>query len=137
MKLAYCPVCRDVFKLTNDVRGCSCGKCSGRIQDKKEGPITKRIAHIQGPVKVIGIDDSVLRAALEDQPIFGEGLEFKAFLLPKSCGSIYKIKTDPESKFTHGSHRQATGRLKRSPYERTPAPQTTVTTTEVDNGPPA
>jgi DNA-directed RNA polymerase subunit RPC12/RpoP len=39
MKLIFCPVCQDVFKLIDTVRYCRCGNCSGRYIDKLKAEV--------------------------------------------------------------------------------------------------
>ena len=33
MKLIFCDVCWDIFKLAKDVRTCACGKCTGKYNE--------------------------------------------------------------------------------------------------------
>ena len=41
MKLAYCPKCKDLFKLTRAaMRNCKCGRVKGRYLNKREAVIS-------------------------------------------------------------------------------------------------
>lgn len=84
MKLAFCPICKDIFKLTGDVRSCQCGKSSGVLKNRTE-------AHVNGPLKMLGINDKSLYEALAAQPTKGAGKEFSAFVLPKVNKSTVRI----------------------------------------------
>jgi hypothetical protein len=88
MKLAYCLKCYDVFKLITDVRSCRCGESSGVLKQDK---IT---VQVNGPLKVLGIEESSFYKAINNQPYKGSGVEFKAFVLPKVNKSVIKIKTN-------------------------------------------
>jgi len=97
MKLAYCPICFDIFKLIKDVRSCSCGMSSGLIKTRNGF----RVAQINGPVKLIGIKDPSFFEAVHNQPYKGPGKEFVAFVMPKVHKAVYKIKAVHQ--FTIGS----------------------------------
>ena len=85
MKLAYCLKCYDVFKLIKNVRACKCGESSGVLK-----PDLKTV-QINGPLKVLGVDDSSFYSAINNQPDSGKGLEFKAFVLPKENRAVITI----------------------------------------------
>ena len=36
MKLIFCPVCNDVFKLAQNIRTCKCGKCRAKYIDNSK-----------------------------------------------------------------------------------------------------
>jgi hypothetical protein len=96
MKLGFCPACKDIFKFTFDVRACSCGKCSGVMKDKE-------LVQINGPVKVLGINDKTLYEAIAAQPVQGPGKEFVAFVHPKLSKGVHKIAPPKQTKPIGGS----------------------------------
>ena len=57
MKLLFCPACSDVFKLTYDLRCCSCGKVRGRYTDDT-------FAEVNGEGYSLAIGNGSLLAAL-------------------------------------------------------------------------
>jgi hypothetical protein len=123
MKLGYCPACKDIIKLTPNVRECSCGKISGFTKEIQSEGVLIQLATITGPMKVIGINDKSFYEAIEAQSGKksgrGSGSEFIAFILPRINKSVIKIKKDPAAPpvWTHGSYEQFERRAKqRSPY---------------------
>ena len=88
MKLGYCISCKDMFKLTKNVRGCSCGKCSGRLRGHE-------FAIVLGPIKVIGINEGSFQYAIDNQPNKGPGKEFVAYVLPHINKNVQKITISP------------------------------------------
>jgi len=87
MKLGICDSCLDVFKIIQEnVRSCRCGKSSATLKEDK------RTVQVNGPIKVIGIDDATLFEAMKKQPVKGLGKEFKSFVLPKFNKSVIVIK---------------------------------------------
>lgn len=91
MKLGFCLACKDIFKLVFNVRECHCGKSSGVLKGRE-------LAKINGPIKILGINDKSLYEALEAQPSRGSGKDFIAFVLPKINKSVEKISRSNEAK---------------------------------------
>jgi hypothetical protein len=89
MKVAYCPKCKDLFKLIFDVRSCRCGESSGVLMQDKMS------VQINGPTKVIGIEDRSFFEAVNKQPKSGSGKDFKAFVLPIENKSVRAIIPNP------------------------------------------
>lgn len=89
MKLLFCKNCQDVVKLLPEPRKCKCGKCEGIV--KHEEGLDK--AYYSGEEAVpLGFANSSLRTAIINQPNFGNGKEFTAFVIPKDCYTFKKIK---------------------------------------------
>lgn len=85
MKLIFCKLCQDVFKLsTSEVRECSCGKCSGKYTDELN-------AWYKGDNAVpLGFANSTLGMAVANQPLEGWGKRFEAFVIPIKCLTFKK-----------------------------------------------
>ncbi len=84
IKLIYCPKCHDVVRLFFEVRTCKCGSCSGRyLEDGLKAEISKDAVPL-------GFDNySFMGAICNRRDIdFGSGERFKAFIIPRICGSI-------------------------------------------------
>lgn len=92
MKLIFCDICDDVFKLTKDIRYCQCKRCSGRYIDDINAEYTNGIP--------IGFDNFSLGAAVQAQPIAGLGKKFEAFVIPKNVKTMTKINSDDWSSRT-------------------------------------
>ena len=84
MKLLFCTKCQDMIKMTINLRGCTCGASSGYIKADKVTAV------INGPMKVVGINDKTFYEAVNHQPRQGYGKEFTAFILPHENKSIIK-----------------------------------------------
>lgn len=84
MKLILCPECHDVFKLDYKPRECKCGACKGHYY---EDGLT---AEYSGPAIPLGFANSSLADAIKKQPKRGQGKEFIAFVIPKSCPTFRK-----------------------------------------------
>jgi hypothetical protein len=80
MKLIYCRVCQDVFKLIDtEVRFCACRSCWGKYLPDKLN------AEYYGEFAVpLGFANSSLREALDNQPLQGDGKVFTAFVIPQN-----------------------------------------------------
>jgi hypothetical protein len=85
MKLIYCPECHDVRKLDYQATFCKCGASSGWYEDDGLH------ATIQGEAIPLGFANSSLVAALENQPEYGMGEVFTAFVIPKDCPTVAKL----------------------------------------------
>ena len=87
MKLVLCRDCLDIFSLRrNEVRKCSCGKCSGRYIDSLYAEYAGE------PAVPIGFSNPSLVEALRNQPEEGPGKEFRAFVIPKKCETMTKLQ---------------------------------------------
>ena len=85
MKQLFCDNCHDIFRLTEDIKTCECGKVSGQYYSDR---IT---AWYKGEDAVpLGIANSTFVKALKNQPNKGAGFEFTAFVIPKECETFIK-----------------------------------------------
>ncbi|KKL60011.1 hypothetical protein LCGC14_2209550 [marine sediment metagenome] len=84
MKLLLCKKCQDVFKLCIGInKYCECEESSGFYEDDGLNVI------ILGEYAVvIGFNNESLVEAVLNQPDSGLGEEFKAFIIPKQCGTV-------------------------------------------------
>lgn len=84
MKLIYCKQCDDVFKLDLIEKQCKCKESSGRrTRDEK--------FLYYGPYAVpISINDSSLKHACNNRPLFGFGNKFESFVIPINSSLIRK-----------------------------------------------
>jgi hypothetical protein len=85
MKLGYCPVCKDFFRLTRNVRSCSCGKSSGVMKNNV-------LATVSGLLRVVGIKDNSFFKSLYKNAQHGSGIPFEAYLLPKHNKNVVRIE---------------------------------------------
>lgn len=81
MKLLLCKNCTDIFSLEQVKKTCTCGKTSGVYIDNVN-------AVCSGNYVAIGFSNRTLLNAINNQPDFGDGYEFTAFVIPKNCKSI-------------------------------------------------
>ena len=86
MKLILCKECGDVVRLvTEELRYCLCGKCSGQYTDGLN-------AWYKGEHAVpLGIANQTLVEAIDKQPQEGMGANFDAFVIPVICKTFKKI----------------------------------------------
>lgn len=82
MKLLFCPVCQDVFKLTKKVKSCECGRCSGKYINNIDAVYNEGIP--------LGFNNTTLGMAIAAQPIAGMGRRFEAFVIPKNAPTLTK-----------------------------------------------
>lgn len=85
MKLLFCRICLDVFKLRVHKRHCACGKSAGYYTSDGVKAV------IIGPCVPIGIDNDSFDSALQNRPSGGEGSRFTAFVIPKVAGTVTHI----------------------------------------------
>ena len=87
MKLLFCKNCYDVVKLyEGEDRCCKCGKSGGRYIDCVN-------AEYWGDSAVpMGFANLSFVEALKNIPDSGIGKDFCAFIIPKDCCAIKKIK---------------------------------------------
>jgi len=84
MKLLFCKNCEDIFKLHEEIKRCKCGRTYGRYIDKK-------YAEYFGEYAVpLGFNNYNFAIKIMNQPLFGRGLIFEAFIIPKTCESFIK-----------------------------------------------
>ena len=85
MKLLFCPSCKDIFRLINEMRFCRCGCICGKYIDDL-------YAEYYGDAIPIGFNNSSLVAAIHNQPEGEWGEPFEAFVVPKKCDTFKKRK---------------------------------------------
>lgn len=85
MKLFFCPNCNDVVNIIpNEYRYCLCKQNYGIFVDNRN-------ALLSGNAIPIGIDNRSFLKAIENQPRFSFGDEFKAFVIPKQSKTVTRI----------------------------------------------
>jgi hypothetical protein len=82
MKLLYCNNCRDIVKLCRTTRTCHCGATGGHY--KQDG----LNAIYYGPAIPLGFANASFRDARDNQPEFGMGTNFNAFVIPIVCPTM-------------------------------------------------
>ena len=82
MKLLYCNTCRDIVKLSRTTRTCQCGATGGHY--KQDG----LNAIYYGPAIPLGFANGSFHEALGNQPEFGKGTDYKAFVIPIVCPTM-------------------------------------------------
>ena len=85
MKLLYCNTCRDIVKLSRTTRTCQCGATGGHY--KQDG----LNAIYYGPAIPLGFANSSFRDARDNQPEFGMGTVYNAFVIPKVCPTMEHV----------------------------------------------
>jgi len=88
MKLVFCPVCQDIFKLSSSARICHCGASSGKCL--KNGLNVE----IAGKAIPLGFDNYSLAKAIRNRPENDDkgGERFEAFVIPKNCKTVKEGK---------------------------------------------
>jgi len=88
MKLIFCRLCHHIFNLCQETkRFCDCGGSWGQYQDDLN-------ATYGGGAIPLGIANSTLADAINNQPDSGWGRNFTAFVVPKHCPTFEK---EPEN----------------------------------------
>lgn len=84
MKLVYCPSCFDVLRFSNPRRHrtCDCGKSWGHYE---KGGVDAVIGGLGIP---LGFANGTLHRAIEARPNDGDGVDFRAFVIPMNCKTI-------------------------------------------------
>ncbi len=82
MKLLLCKICEDIVKLDLTTRSCHCGATGGHYQ------VDKLNAVYYGPAVPVGFSNPEFRKALREQPEYGMGKTFVAFVIPKVCPTM-------------------------------------------------
>jgi len=85
MKLLYCNTCRDIVKLNRTTRTCHCGATGGHY--KQDG----LNAVYYGPAIPLGFANGSFHEALDNQPEFGMGTNYNAFVIPKVCPTMVHV----------------------------------------------
>ncbi len=86
MKLIYCPICDDVFKMSSLLSQCCCSASWGRYTDLVN-------AEYGGEAIPLGIANNSLAEAIRLRPDKGpRGGLFTAFVIPKECNTCQQIK---------------------------------------------
>jgi len=85
MKLLYCNTCRDIVKLYRTTRTCQCGATGGHY--KQDG----LNAVYYGPAIPLGFANGSFHEALDNQPEFGMGTNYNAFVIPKVCPTMVHV----------------------------------------------
>ena len=85
MKLLYCNTCRDIVKLYRTTRTCQCGVTGGHY--KQDG----LNAVYYGPAIPLGFANGSFHEALDNQPEFGMGTNYNAFVIPKVCPTMVHV----------------------------------------------
>ena len=85
MKLLYCNTCRDIVKLYRTTRTCHCGATGGHY--KQDG----LNAVYYGPAIPLGFANGSFHEALDNQPEFGMGTNYNAFVIPKVCPTMVHV----------------------------------------------
>jgi hypothetical protein len=82
VKLLFCKACQDVFKLNEHPRRCRCQLTYGRYIDDVN-------AIYMGEHAVpIGFANTSFAQAIVNQPRFGDGARFEAFVIPEECATF-------------------------------------------------
>lgn len=81
MKLIFCEKCKDIVLLRSADRKCECGSSGGRYTDEIN-------AVVYGHAIPLGITNISFVQALRNRPEAGMGIEFTAFVMPKSVLSV-------------------------------------------------
>jgi len=85
MKLLYCNTCRDIVKLSRTTRTCQCGATGGHYKEDGLNAI------YYGPAIPLGFANSSFRDARDNQPEFGMGTVYNAFVIPKVCPTMEHV----------------------------------------------
>jgi hypothetical protein len=88
MKLLYCNSCRDIIKLHRTTRTCHCGESGGHY--KQDG----LNAIYYGPAIPLGFANGSFHEALDNQPEFGMGTVYNAFVIPKVCPTMELVDSE-------------------------------------------
>ena len=85
MKLLYCNTCRDIVKLSRTTRTCQCGATGGHYKEDGLNAI------YYGPAIPLGFANNSFRDARDNQPEFGMGTVYNAFVIPKVCPTMEHV----------------------------------------------
>jgi len=88
MKLLYCNTCRDIVKLYRTTRNCQCGATGGHYREDGLNAI------YYGPAIPLGFANGSFHEALDNQPEFGMGTVYNAFVIPKVCPTMEHVDSE-------------------------------------------
>jgi len=88
MKLLLCKICEDIVKLDLTTRTCHCGATGGHYKEDKLNAV------YYGPAVPVGFSNPEFRKALREQPEYGNGINFTAFVIPKVCPTMAGTNLD-------------------------------------------
>ena len=82
MKLLYCNTCTDIVKLSSTTRTCRCGATGGHYREDGLNAV------YYGPAIPLGFTNGTFMDAIRNQPEYGNGREYTAFVIPKVCPTM-------------------------------------------------
>lgn len=82
MKLLLCKKCNHIFSLTLQERFCECKATKGRYIDEQNAVYSGKYA------VPLGLTNTSLLSAINNQPQTGLGELFTAFVIPKDCSTF-------------------------------------------------
>ena len=87
MKLLLCKslACRDIVKLSKTTRTCQCGATGGHYKEDGLNAV------YYGNAIPIGFHNSSFTDAISNQPEYGSGVEFTAFVIPDNVPTITHV----------------------------------------------
>ena len=85
MKLLLCNTCQDIIQLSKTTRTCQCGSCGGHYKEDGGNAI------YYGPAVPIGFVNTEFVDSINNQPEYGNGLGFGAFVIPKVCPTMEHV----------------------------------------------
>jgi len=85
MKLLFCNTCGDIIQLTKSTRTCQCGSCGGHYKEDGVNAI------YYGPAVPIGFINTEFVDSINNQPEYGNGVGFGAFVIPKVCPTMVHV----------------------------------------------
>ena len=88
MKLLFCNTCQDILSLSKTTKTCRCGATGGHYREDGSNVI------YYGPAVPIGFNNSEFVDAINNQPEYGNGVEFNSFVIPKVCPTMVHIDID-------------------------------------------
>lgn len=83
MKLIHCLRCNDIVALTHKKRFCFCKQSWGNY---KPGDDVNAV--VGGCAVPLGVAMGSLNMAVANRPAEGNGLSFKAFVIPQNCPTV-------------------------------------------------
>ena len=86
MELLYCNLCKDTFSLSYTTKTCHCGECGGHYEANGID------ATYYGNATPLGFANDTFNRAREQQPEWGSGFEFTAFVIPKVCPFMVRTR---------------------------------------------
>jgi len=84
MKLLMCKNCGDIFSLSYEEKTCKCQNVKGKYIDNLNATYSGEYAI------PIGFNNFDFGDAIYNQPFYGMGKRFEAFVIPKTCDTFVK-----------------------------------------------